>query len=133
MYLFDTDALSMIIKKNPSTSFLRKLASVSPERQFTTAINVGELIYGAYKSTRPEYFIEKLENLVLPNIQTLSFDEDSAKVYGKLRAEQEKKGLPLSEPDLRIASIALHHNLTVITGNVRHFSRVQGLKVERWE
>lgn len=68
MYLFDTDAISEIIKKNPSISFIKRLASVDPEKQFTTTITVGELVYGAYKSNRPEYFIEKLEKLVWPNV-----------------------------------------------------------------
>lgn len=132
MYLFDTDALSQIIKRNPSIGFIRKLASVPHDKQFTTAITVGEMVYGAYKSTRHEYFIEKLERLVWPNIQILAFDEGSAKIYGKLRAEMEKKGTPLTEPDLRIASIALYYKLTIVTGNIKHFSKAPGLAVENW-
>jgi predicted nucleic acid-binding protein len=132
MYLFDTDALSQIIKKSPSIIFVRKLASVDPEKQFTTTITVGEMVYGAYKSSRPEYFIDKLEDLVWQNVQILPFDEGSAKVYGRLRAEIEKKGISLSEPDLRIASISVHYGMTLITGNTKHFSKVQGLMVEDW-
>jgi predicted nucleic acid-binding protein len=132
MYLFDTDAVSQIIKKSPSISFIRKLASVDPDSQFTTTITVGELVYGAHKSGRPEYFIEKLDELVWPNIQVLAFDESSAKIFGKLKAEMEKNRTPLTEPDLRIASIALCHGLTVITGNTRHFSRIPGITVENW-
>jgi len=132
MYLFDTDAISQIIKRNPSMNYLRRLASLPPEQQFTTTITIGEMVYGAYKSDRPEYFIEKLEKLVWPNIQALPFDEGSAKVYGKLRAEMEKRGVSLMEPDLRIASIALHHNLCVVTGNVRYFKKIPGLVVENW-
>jgi tRNA(fMet)-specific endonuclease VapC len=132
MYLFDTDALSQIIKKNPSMAFIRRLASIEPEQQFTTSITVGELVYGAHKSGRPEYFIEKLEKLVWPNIQILSFDEGAANVYGRLRADLERKGSPLTEPDLRIASIAIDHRLIVITGNLRHFSRVPGLEADNW-
>ncbi|MBZ0156965.1 MAG: type II toxin-antitoxin system VapC family toxin [Alphaproteobacteria bacterium] len=132
MYLFDTDALSQILKKNPSVPFIRKIASLTPEVQFTTTITVGELVYGAYKSSRPEFFIGRLEELVWPNIHILSFDESAAKIYGKLRAEMERKGTPLAEPDLRIVSIALCHGLTVITGNMRHFSKVPELAVENW-
>ncbi len=132
MYLFDTDSISQIIKKSPSIPFIKRLASVLPENQFTSTITVGELFYGAYKSDRPSYFIEKLDNMVWPNINILSFDEDAAKIYGKLSAEMEKKGVTLTEPDMRIAAIALHHNVTVVTGNTRHFSKVHGLKVENW-
>lgn len=132
MYLFDTDMLSQIIKKSPSVSFIRRLASTDPDDQFTTSITVGELVYGAHKSERPEYFIEKLERLVWPNIRILPFDQGSAKVYGKLRADMEKKGTALAEPDLRIAAIAFHHGLTIVTGNIRHFSKIPGLAVENW-
>jgi predicted nucleic acid-binding protein len=132
MYLFDTDAISQVIKRSPSLSFIRKLASTDIEQQFTTTITVGELVYGAFKSNRPDFFIEKLERLVWPNIRILPFDEGSAKVYGKLRAALERKGTPLPEPDLRIASMAIHHGLTVITGNTKHFSKVPGLTVEDW-
>ena len=132
MYLFDTDSISQIIRQQPNLSFIKRLASISPDDQFTTTITVGEMVYGAYKSSRPSYFLEKLDRLVWPNINILSFDEAAAKTYGKVKAEMEKKGTVLSEPDMRISAIALHHNLTVVTGNTRHFSRVPELKVENW-
>ena len=132
MYLFDTDSISQIIKNRPNLSFIKRLASVSPDDEFTTTITVGELIYGAYKSSRPAYFLEKLDTMVWPNITILSFDEDAARTYGKVRADMEKKGIVLSEPDMRIAAIALFHKLTVITGNTKHFLKVPGLKVDNW-
>ena len=132
MYQFGTDAVSQVIKRNPSIPFIRRLAVTDVEEQLTTTITVGELVYGAFRSNRPEFFIEKPDRLVWPNIRILSFDESSAKVYGRLRADMERKGTPLTEPDLRIASIAMHHGLIVITGNSKHFSRVPGLKVEDW-
>jgi tRNA(fMet)-specific endonuclease VapC len=62
----------------------------------------------------------------------LPFDSAAAEVYGPLRAKLEREGKRLGEPDLRIASIALSRGLTVVTGNVRHFSRVPDLVVEIW-
>ncbi len=53
----------------------------------------GEMVYGACKSSRPDYFMEKLENIIMPNIGILSFDEGAAKVYEKLRAGLEKKDI----------------------------------------
>jgi len=132
MFLFDTDTLSNTLKKRPSPVLLRRLAQTPPEQQFTSTITVGEFVYGAYKSDRPDHFLRQLEERVWPNVQILAFDEASARTYGKLRAELEKQGKPLAEPDLRIAAIALTHGLTVVTANTRHFSRVPGLKVENW-
>lgn len=132
MYLFDTDVLSNLIKKNPSKILIEKLGSVPAEVQFTSTITVGELIYGAYKSEKPDYFLKKLDELVWPNVIVVAFDEKAAHIYGNIRAEQEKVGISISEPDLRIASIVLANNLMLVTANLRHFSKINGLKIENW-
>ena len=74
----------------------------------------------------------QLEEQVRPNVRVLSFNRSAGETYGRLRAELEQAGTPLAEPDLRIAAIALSHDLTVVTGNVRYFARVPGLQVENW-
>lgn len=132
MYLFDTDALSQIVNPNPPAGFILKLADVLPEQQFTSAINVGELTYGAYKGNRREYLLQQFGKRLWPNIRVIPFDYAAAETYGWLRAMLERKGTPLADPDLRIASIALTRQLILITGNVRHFSRVPGLTIEDW-
>jgi predicted nucleic acid-binding protein len=132
VYLFDTDTISHLLIKNPPSGLIKKVAAVPSDQQFTSAITVGEMIYGAYRSTRPDFFLEKLDRLVWPNITILPFDEAAARAYGPLRARLERAGTPISEPDLRIASIALNRQLTLITGNIRHFSRIPGLSIENW-
>lgn len=132
MFLFDTDVISNIIKKKPSQNLIDKLSELSPDKQFTTSITVAELVYGAYKSGRPKYFMEKLESLVWPNVNILPFDESAGRTYGKLRADLEKNGVTVSEPDLRIVSVALSKGLTLVTGNIQHFNKVPGLPLENW-
>ena len=132
MYLFDTDILSQVLKSSPLPSLIARLAVVPSEQQFTSAITVGEMVYGAYRSPRREHFLQQLEERVWPNVRVLSFNRSAGETYGRLRAELEQAGTPLAEPDLRIAATALTHGLTVVTGNVRHFQRVPGLRVENW-
>ena len=132
LFIFDTDVISNVLKRNPSPSLLRRVAGLASDEQFTTSITIGELVFGAFRSQRPQYFLDKLKKLVIPNIQILSFDEASAYIYGKLRAELETQGQTIAEPDLRIASIALNHDLILVTGNTKHFSRVPDLKIEDW-
>jgi len=132
MFIFDTDVISNVLKRNPSPSLLRRVAGLASDEQFTTSITIGELVFGAFRSQRPQYFLDKLKKLVIPNIQILSFDEASAYIYGKLRAELETQGQTIAEPDLRIASIALNHDLILVTGNTKHFSRIPDLKIEDW-
>jgi len=108
------------------------LAEVPPAQQYTSSITVGEIIYGVYKSTRVDYYWEKLERLVWPRVQIVPFDRKAAEVYGRLRAELEREGQSLPDPDLMIAAIVLVRNLVLVTGNVKHFARVKGLRVENW-
>jgi len=74
----------------------------------------------------------RYEDSLLPALEVLSFDKLSAETYGEIRVRLECQGTPLDEADLMIAAIALRHDLPIATGNVRHFERVPGLRVEDW-
>ena len=133
MYLLDTDILSNLLKRAPSTILIAKLASVPAEQQFTSSITLGELLYGAYRlGACAGLLLERLDKTLPPNLPVLAFDEDAARCYGQARAELERKGMPLGDSDLRIGAIALARDFTVVTGNVRHFERIPGLLVENW-
>lgn len=132
MYIFDTDSLSNIVKSRPSPRLLKNLKGLPAEFQHTTSINVAEIYYGAFRSTKREKLLRAFEEKVFPNITILPFDEDSARVYGQLKAKLEKKGITKSEPDLRIASVALQHKFILVSGNVRHFKDIPRLKIENW-
>lgn len=133
MYLLDTDILSNLLKRAPSTSLISKLASVPVEQQFTSSITLGELIYGAYHMrTRTGILLEQLEKILLPNLSVLPFDVAAARQYGQTRAELERHGILLGDADLRIGAIAQSRGLTVVTGNIQHFKRIPGLMVENW-
>jgi tRNA(fMet)-specific endonuclease VapC len=131
VYCFDTDTLSAVIRREPPLHLIRRLAQVPPTDQATTTINLGELLYGAAKRGSGS-LTDRVREVVSTATSILPFDERAAEVYGPLRAQLEREGRRLDEPDLRIASIALSRGLTVVTGNVRHFSRIPGLSVENW-
>lgn len=132
MFLFDTDTLSQVMKREPLPSLLARMAETPSDEQFTSAITIGELVFGAHRSPRREYLLSRLEELLRPNLRVLAFDYAAAEVYGRLRADLERAGTPLAEADLRTGAIAVTQDLTVVTGNTRHFSRIPGLRVENW-
>lgn len=132
MYLFDTDTLSNIVKKKPAAPLLEKLRTLPKALQFTTAINLGEVYYGAHRSPRKEQILAAFERKVFPNVNILPFDRESARLFGILKADLEKKGIGCSEPDLRIAAVAIQFKLTLITGNTKHFENIPGLSLENW-
>ncbi|MBA3866189.1 MAG: PIN domain-containing protein [Solirubrobacterales bacterium] len=131
MYCFDTDVLSATMRREPHLPLIRRLAQIPPPRQFTTSITLGELLYGAARRDSGR-LRARVGELVHGALTVLPFDEPAAEVYGPLRALLESEGRRLDEPDLRIASIALAAELTLVTADVRHFDRVPGLIVENW-
>lgn len=132
MYLFDTDVMSRAVKAFPPQALIERLSKIPRALQFTTSINAAEIFYGARRTARRDELLRAFEELVLSRLTVLPFDLESARVFGRLKASLEARGLPRSEPDLRIAAIALQHRLTIVTGNIRHFSDIPGLAVENW-
>ena len=72
-----------------------------------------------------------LTQLLRP-MQMLPFDSECAAVAAQLRAQLEAAGQPIGPHDTLIAATALRHQATLVTHNVREFSRVQGLKWLDW-
>jgi tRNA(fMet)-specific endonuclease VapC len=128
-YLFDTDAISELLKPRPATGYVSWLAAVPRDEQYTSAVVVGELYKGAFRSSAVTRHLENIEKRVLPAVTVLSYDVAAARVYGQVRAQLETAGRPLADADLQIAATALLHGLELVTGNVKHFTRVPGLRV----
>jgi predicted nucleic acid-binding protein len=130
-YLFDTDAISELLKPRPAAGYLRWLAAVPREEQFTSAVVVGELYKGAFRSSAVARHLENVEKRVLPAVTVLSYDLAAARVYGQVRAQLESAGRPLADADLQIAATAILHDLDLVTGNEKHFKSVPGLRISR--
>lgn len=131
-YLFDTDVITNILKKQPSQNLISCLNKLKYEQQYISTITISEIVYGALKSIRPEYHLNNLNKILLPTVNILNFDSASAFIYGEIRVKLEKKGTLISHTDMQIASIAMSNNITLITGNIKHFERIENLKMENW-
>jgi len=132
MYLFDTDVIVELLRGTSDSGLRQKIAKVSASDQYISTISVAELVYGAWRSQRPQYHLKKIREKVVGNVRIVSFDIQSAWLAGRLRADLAKAGTTLDFPDLQIAAIALSQSLTLVTGNTKHFDRVPHLKLENW-
>lgn len=127
MNLLDTDHCVAILRKK-----LDLRERVSPDEELaTTAISVAELTHGANRSAHREENLARLE-VLLSALIILPFDEAAARRFGVLKADLEKRGEPLDDLDLQIASIALENNLPLVTNNTRHFQRINALRLVNW-
>jgi tRNA(fMet)-specific endonuclease VapC len=128
-YLFDTDAISELLRPRPLKSYVEWLKTIPRDAQFTSAVTVGELFKGAYRSAAKERHLENIEQRVLPAVTILPYDLSAARVFGLIRAELETAGNILPDADLQIAATAIYHDLELVTGNIRHFERIPDLRI----
>ena len=85
-YGFDTDVLSAVVRPAPPLVLIRWLAVVPAAIQFTTAITLGELMYGALGRKAPN-LMKKVRELVEQPVKVLPIDEGAAELYAHLRTE----------------------------------------------
>ena len=128
-YLFDTDAVSEVLRSQPNPHYVEWLRTIPRDEQFTSAVVVGELYQGAFRSMNRERHLANIEQRVLPAVTVLSYHVAAARVFGEIRARCEESGNILPDADLQIAATALCHDLELVTGNVRHFKRISELKI----
>lgn len=128
-WIFDTDAVSEVLRAKPAELYLAWLRTIAVDEQFTTAITVGELYWGACRSQARDRHLRNIEQLVLPALRVLPFDGTAAKKFGELKALLEDQGTPLADADLQIAAISIAGDHELVTGNLRHFTRVPGLRI----
>jgi tRNA(fMet)-specific endonuclease VapC len=127
-FLLDTNAVIALVKREPR--FMKRVRERSPSEFGIPSIAAHELYFGAYKSSRVEENLARLEYLRIPVVE---FDREDAQEAGQLRALLAAAGTPIGPYDVLIAGQAKARNLILVTRNVREFARVAGLRIEDWE
>ncbi len=129
--VLDTDVCVHLIRKS-NDAVLRRLREHDPGDLALSAVTVGELFFGAYRSIRVAEALRLLDRFIEP-FQVLPFDVTSAGIYGEIRSELARRGETIGSNDLLIAATARAHDCIVVTHNTREFGRVPHLRLEDWE
>jgi tRNA(fMet)-specific endonuclease VapC len=111
---------------------LKVLGSVPLASVAVSSLTVGELVLGTYLAKDPVRELAKVEAFLRP-IQILPFGRDEAFQWANLDAQLRKQGNRIEAEDAMIAATAMALGMTLVSGNTKHFERVNGLKVEDWE
>jgi tRNA(fMet)-specific endonuclease VapC len=128
-YLLDTNIISDLVR-NPTGQVFQQISSVAETSICTNIIVACELRFGASKSGSIR-LQQQLEQ-ILQRIPILPLETPVELQYAEIRTYLEQAGTPIGPNDLLIAAHALTLGLTVITANLREFSRVPTLNVENW-
>lgn len=128
----DTNAAIAVLKANGSSVDRRvHKAMEDGDAVAISAIVLFELWFGVAKSGRWEENAGRLRQF-LASIDVVSFDEQDTQAAGEIRATLGKAGTPIGPYDLLIAAHAVRRGATLVTANVREFSKVPGLVWEDW-
>jgi tRNA(fMet)-specific endonuclease VapC len=130
-YLLDTNACIRLLNDDLNSPVAR-LSRLQPTDIRLCTIVESELYFGAYRSSRQQENLSRLERF-LSQFISLSFDHSSALMTGQIRTQLASIGTPIGSNDLLIAAIALAHDLILVTNNTREFSRVEGLTCVDWQ
>ena len=128
-WMLDTDTCIEIIKKHPIA--LKKLRGKSIGQVGISSITLGELAFGAEKSSRPEDARAALDEFLLA-LEIAAFDEHAAMSYGEVRGSLARHGKPIGPLDTLIGSHAHVMDVVLVTHNTREFAQIEGLRLEDW-
>lgn len=127
--LLDTNICIYLINRRPP-QVLERLAEFAAQELALSAVTGAELMFGVAKggSARNQ---QALEKFLLP-FDVLPFDAEAMRAYGPLRADLQRRGVPIGAMDMLIAAHALALDAILVTNNTAEFERVPGLRLENW-
>ncbi|MFZ3060614.1 MAG: type II toxin-antitoxin system VapC family toxin [Candidatus Methanoperedens sp.] len=96
-----------------------------------TTITLFELYYGAWRSSKPQENILKISSLV-KSVDILEFDKSAAEKAGEIQAGLMNSGIPVDIQDVLIAGICIANKEELVTSDIDHFSRIEGLRCRSW-
>ena len=127
-YMLDTDIASYLIRgDHPSVT--EKFTELY-EKCVISSITAAELQYGVRKRNN-RALTQKVQALC-DLIPIISWNEDAAGNYAKLRVELETAGTPIGNMDMMIAASAIAEEAVLVTNNTGHFSKIASLNLEDW-
>lgn len=129
MYVLDTNTLIYYFKGQGQVA--KNLANVSTQEISVPTIVLFELQVGIAKSTSPAKRTQQLQQL-LSRVNLVPFDRDAALAAATIRAQLEQQGSPIGQIDVLIAGTAVALQSTLVTHNVKEFSKVAGLAIADW-
>ena len=124
--LLDTDWAISYLNRVPRT--VRRVEELRPEGISISIVSIAELYEGTLNSNNPA----RNENLMtefLDQYPIIGLNVPICRIFGVERARLRAAGMLIPDMDLLIGATALHHDLTLLSNNRRHFQRLSGLRI----
>ena len=132
MFLFDTNALSEIVKPRGVAAVVKGILDTPASQRFASELTRYELRSGAAASPDEKRMWRRIARDVIPLVHWLDVTESISQAAGDVAADLRRIGQPCGTIDPLLAGTALSHGLILVTRNVRHFEPIDELAVENW-
>jgi len=127
-FLIDTNVL--IDSWSGDAAVIQALERLPAEAIFVPVIVLGELYFGARRSTRVVENLARIDTFAA-TATVVPCDLATALDYGEIKTALRLLGRPLPENDIWIAALAIQHGLTLVTRDA-HFDHITGLTLDHW-
>lgn len=126
-YILDTDILIYFLKGHKNA--VERLTNLPSHQRAITIINYTELLFGAFNSQKKKENLNRFTTF-LKNFEILPFCQGASLIFAEQKALLKNEGKMIDDLDLMIASITLQHKGILMTNNLKHFERIQKLKID---
>ena len=127
-YLLDADWVIQALAGHRQT--INAINRLAAEGVAISWITVGEVYEGAFKSADPQAHLRTFREFLRP-FPPLDLDDSTMEHFAEVRSYLRRRGELIPDFDLLLSAVALRHDLTVLTYNVRHLGRIPGLKIRQ--
>lgn len=127
-YLLDTDIVVFFLRNKKGIA--EHLATIEPQNVFVSEVTVAELEYGCRCSGKYEENAQLLSRF-LSLVNVVPFSE-AISLYAKERHRLRVQGLRIEDFDLLIGCTSVSKGLLMVTNNIKHYSRIEGIQIENW-
>lgn len=127
--LLDTNTCIFLL--NGNQQLMKKVQEVGAHSLALSYGVLAELYFGTYNSKRVDANLPRIE-VFKRNLAILSESDESARLFGKIKADLRAKGNMIYDFDILIASVAVSNDCILITNNSIHFEQIEALKLGNW-
>ena len=128
-YLLDTNICIYFLKQHPEIT--KRMGQCCNDEISISIITLAELQFGAYNSSQVENNIKRIVFLG-ERVRLLNLTPKTTDIYARIKASLRKSGNIIDDFDILIGATAMENDLTLVTDNERHFSRIEKLRMVNW-
>jgi len=131
-YVLDTNTVAFLMRGDSAVT--RRLTAQSRTDVVLPQPTVAEIEYGLARLPRSARYtkLRATFEAVLAELGRAEWTDEVSRTFGEIKANLEKRGVPLEDFDVAVAAHALARGAILVTDNVSDMSRIRGLSVENW-